>query len=197
MLIALHGYGDNYQHFKSLFAQQNEMIVVVPEAPYAFALGRKTGYSWTSQPKPLLSQLDESNKNDSFKMDSGNVRKIIEYMKTNYNITSVYLLGFSQGAVLAYISGILNYDLVDGIAVFGGWLDEDIFTKTQLKLAKKLKVYIAHGNSDPVVDPKSADAAAARLQDFDYKIKVDKFEGGHQVPIDVQKSALEWLKADE
>ncbi|MDP8231994.1 MAG: hypothetical protein P9L91_04920 [Candidatus Zophobacter franzmannii] len=57
------------------------------------------------------------------------------------------LFGFQQSCGLSYTTGIKNYDIVDGIICFGGWLDDRI-TEEQLENASNLKVYIAHGVND-------------------------------------------------
>ncbi len=189
LLIALHGFGDNQQNFKRLFEKQNDMIVVIPETPYPFSMGREIGYSWTNM-APVKTDLGKA----SMLINASNIRSIIEYMKNKYTITHVYILGFSQGAGLAYIAGIKNYDLVDGVASFGGWLDAEYLTRTSLKLAKGLNVYIAHGTNDRVIELKAAESAYDLLKEKEYNVKLATFDGAHQVPPDIQLSALQWLK---
>lgn len=190
LLIALHGYGDDHENFQRLFEDQNDMIVVIPEAPYPFSVGKDIGYSWTA----MANVKDDLGK-ESMLIDSENIKKIIEYMKDKYNITKVYLLGFSQGAGLAYVTGIRNYDIIDGIAPFGGWLEEDFISDAHLKFAgKNLDIFIAHGINDNIITIDAADGAFQNLTEKGYNVHLEKFEGAHQVPVDVQKSALEWLK---
>lgn len=189
LLIALHGYGDNQQNFKRLFVGRNDMTIVIPESAYPFSNGKEIGYSWTckSNPKEDLGK-------ESMLTNASNIRKIIEYMKANYNVTKVYLFGFSQGAGLAYIAGIKNYDLVDGIAPFGGWLDAEYLTKSHLKFAKNIDVYIAHGKNDSLVDIETSYKAKSMLIDKNYNVVLNEFNGGHQVPAKILESALNWLK---
>lgn len=166
------------------------MIVVIPEAPYPFSVGKDIGFSWTA-----MANVKEDLGKDSMLLDSENIRNIIEYMKDKYNITKVYLLGFSQGAGLSYIAGIKNYDIIDGIAPFGGWFDEEYITRAHLKFAKEnLDIFIAHGINDNVIPLESAEGAFNNLTEKGYNVHLEKFEGAHQVPANAQKAALEWLK---
>lgn len=166
------------------------MIVVLPETPYPFFNGEKIGYSWTNL-------AGKERFKDSQLLNAANILRLINMMKEKYNITAVYILGFSQGAFLAYVAGILNHETVDGIAVFGGWFDRWLMTKTQLKLASELKIFIGHGSEDRIVNIEEAKSAFNIFQKEGYTIILEEFKGSHKLPPAELQKALKWLQSND
>ncbi|MBN1948428.1 MAG: hypothetical protein JW784_01665, partial [Candidatus Cloacimonetes bacterium] len=46
LLVMLHGLGDNTENFAGIAVDIQNMIIVVPETPYAIPAGNRLGYSW-------------------------------------------------------------------------------------------------------------------------------------------------------
>ena len=99
----------------------------------------------------------------------------------------------SQGCSLAYTAGLSDPELVRGIICFGGWLDEEILTEEKLKLAGGVRVFIAHGNHDNVVEFEKGRQALARLEELGFDVTFYEFDGAHQVPEDACLAAQEWM----
>jgi phospholipase/carboxylesterase len=188
LFIGLHGWGDTAEAFSNLWKSYDEpdFILACPEAPFAFLSGDKIGYSWFD-----WSDDKEYSKATEDEL-SKYVRSVIERMKLDYKISEVYLIGFSQGCGLSYVTGIQNYDLINGIICFGGWLDDRI-TVEEIEKAKDLMVYIAHGKNDKVVEPKNSDVAYERLSPYCKSIRINRFEGVHQIERNALKEAIDWM----
>jgi phospholipase/carboxylesterase len=119
---------------------------------------------------------------------------VVQDLGERYNIDEVYLLGYSQGAFFAYNSGIKNHHLFKGLICFSGWLDTDWIKEKSIKAAKDLRVFIAHGTKDRSVKYEEGIKAKDVLTSYGYDVTFRDFEGGHTVPEEVFKQAVEWME---
>ena len=203
LVIALHGGGSSIEKFINIWddVENTEFIYAVPQAPYAWLLNEKFGYDWALWPSGKETYIKQAtNLIPTYLAD------LTKSLKKQYKIGKVYLLGFSQGAIFTYIAGINNYKLYDGIICLSGpglleplvspfsderydnWLNED-----QIKKAKKLSTFIAHGKNDKQVKFELGLKSKQVLARFGYDVTFYGFEGGHTVKKDVLKQVVDWL----
>jgi len=194
LVIGLHGYGSNYERFSDLFRRDPksdtagiDFIYAAPCAPYPITGGTEPGYSWTLREE----DLDEK----TIWMDSDYITSLLRELIKSYNVdtTRVYLLGFSQGASMAYNIGLNHPELFRGVIAFGGWFDSTMVSAEALKKAKGMRVFIAHGNSDKAVPIEASLDAYRRLKDAGLDVQLNQFEGGHEVPPQTLRFAIEWM----
>ena len=189
LLVGLHGYGDNLDNFSWQWKKVDDpkFIYITLQAPYAISSSDKMGYSWNiwCDDKEFSNRV--SSQTESYIADA------VKKMKQDYNISSVYLMGFSQGAGFTYTTAIPNHKLFDGIICYGGWLDMDRLTKETISAAKDLRVFIVHGKNDRIVIPESATIARDKLIENGYSVEYVEFDGGHQIPKDVFNESIEWM----
>jgi predicted esterase len=192
LLLGVHGFGDNAEHFAGLWERflKHDFIYASLEAPYPFAEGTEIGYSWqTGLP-------NEPPTKDITLATADYIAAATAQMKGEYNVDETYLLGFSQGCMMTYVTGILKHDLYDGIICFGGWLDTDILTPDDIAAAKALRVFIAHGDVDTMVEFASAEKARDTLTAAGYTVSFNKFAGVHRVPAEQLQAAEHWMKRE-
>ena len=101
----------------------------------------------------------------------------------------MYLLGFSQGCELTYLAGIKNSESFKGFLCFDGWLNTERLDNTMINSGKDLKVFIAHGKDDKVVEPEAGEKVRDRMKESDYDIQFNSFEGGHKVD---EEALISW-----
>jgi len=190
LLVGLHGYGgrpDNFVKLWDRFAQR-DFIFASLQAPYAFSLGRNTGYSWIIG----LPDDDEFWKRVSAASQDF-VAGAIGDLCQEYNISDVYLFGFSQGCTLAYLTGIHHYEIIDGIICFAGWLETDLLNEDDLNAASQLRVFIAHGIHDRMVELELSYEARDTLVEHGYVVTLCEFDGAHAVPEEPLQTAEAWM----
>ncbi len=200
LVIGLHGYGSNYERFSDLFQRPYKtdtskksmkigFIYAAPCAPYPMAVGSEPGYSWTIRQEGL----DEK----TIKLDADYISSLaLELLKSfNVDTNRVYLLGFSQGASMAYNIGLNRPERFKGVIAFGGWMDTVLVSGEALKKAgaKGMRVFIAHGKDDRVVPLEASQNAYKRLKDAGLDVQLNQFEGGHEVPMETLEFAMEWM----
>ncbi len=185
LVIGLHGAGDTAERFSRLpgYFGDGDFIYVAPEAPYPVQ-GTDT-YVWFDGP---MDSGDEAALARDLLVEY--LDNVISEMRGMYTIDEIYLVGFSQGAAVAYMEGISRPDLIDGIVVFGGWLDPAWFTESELSAADGLRVFIAHGSEDNI---QLAEQSHAILDEFDYDVAYREFPGGHFIHLDTLLEAVGWM----
>ncbi len=190
LVVGLHGVGDNPVHFLEQCRRLglSSAILVAPQAPYAFRAARGLGYSWW-----LNAPQEERVKDESVALSVNYVADVVSQIKSLYPISKVYLFGFSQGGAFSYDVGIGNPGLFDGIASFGGWLEESRVGEDRINQGKSVRVFIAHGRRDQSNRFQSALDAKELLTKRGYDVTFLPFEGGHELPDEALEAAAQWM----
>jgi predicted esterase len=96
--------------------------------------------------------------------------------------------GFSDGASYALSLGLLNGDLFTHVIAFSpGFVTEG-------KRRGKPRLYVSHGTGDRVLPIDLCSRRIVKdLRGDDYDLRYREFEGGHEVPPEIARAALEWL----
>ena len=203
LLIGLHGGGGSYESFKDIgkHFDSPQFIFAVPEAPYEWMMEGKIGYDWSAWPTGDLKVMAKA-----LKHTSDYIVNIIQSLTDKYNISEVYLLGFSQGSIIAQIAGIKNQKLLSGLIIFSGaplnemaqapWSGPfmpDWPSEKSLKKANTLKIFMAHGKTDPLIDIKQARKSEEHYKGKGYETIFFEFDGGHEVNKDAMKAVQDFI----
>jgi phospholipase/carboxylesterase len=110
--------------------------------------------------------------------------------------TKVFLMGFSQGAIIAYDMALTNPNKIAGVmALSGRLLEETKSNKMDATAISKLKFYIAHGYSDNVIDIKEAEKANEFLKTKKVtNVQYKNYEMPHSICGDELNDIKKWLK---
>jgi phospholipase/carboxylesterase len=100
----------------------------------------------------------------------------------------IALAGFSDGASYALSLGLANGDLFTHLIAFSPG-----FAAPQTQVGAP-RVFVSHGTGDPVLP---IDRCSRRLVPVlragGYALEYTEFDGGHTVPRDLTRRAIEWL----
>jgi predicted esterase len=146
LVIGLHGYSSTAARFATNWNafDQPQFIYACPCGPYPVQ-GAVLGFSWylfeTGMPEIEL-------RTQQYARDF--VLQLISQLKAEYNISAVYLLGFSQGGRLACDTGLLHPDVVQGIACLAAPHDAESEPDAVLNAARGLRVMLGVGTEDPL-----------------------------------------------
>jgi len=191
VLIMLHGYGSNEADlFEIARGLDGRFITFSLRAPYSTNEG---GFCWYS-----LEFLPNQEFRYNYKEATESRAKILSFISNackayKLDSTQVFLMGFSQGAIMAYDLAIKAPSKIKGIMALSGRLMEE--SKQQatdwLKVAK-VKMFIAHGNSDNVIKVSEAVKAdeffkSKAVKDLSYK--------EYEMPHSISGKELNDLKA--
>jgi phospholipase/carboxylesterase len=96
--------------------------------------------------------------------------------------------GFSDGASYAVSLGLANGDLFTHVIGFSPGLVDQVAQRGNPS------VFIAHGTGDERLPIKeSSGRRVERLERDGYEVRFRKFDGGHEVPTEVAREAVEWF----
>ncbi|MGU3348756.1 alpha/beta hydrolase [Pseudomonas monsensis] len=192
LVIFLHGYGSNEADLIGmkfqLPAQYNYLSV---QAPMALGEGR---YQWFRK----KGEGAYNGETDDLKVSGRKLRDFIAQAAKKYHASpdKVYLIGFSQGAMMTYEVGLRSPLAVGGIAALSGRLLPVL--KGELKAGHPplaLNIFIGHGTADDRVPYRDGTEANALLQTLDYKPQFHAYPGvGHSISAAELRDLNGWLQ---
>jgi len=164
VLILLHGYGSNEADLLDIAKTMDPRFITFSlRAPQPLKEG---GFCWYEI---------EFLPNQQFKYDYGQAKlsraKILSFISSvckayNLDSTKVFLLGFSQGAIMAYDIALGFPGKIAGVlALSGRMMEESKLQKTDPSQLTKIKFFIAHGNSDNIIKIEEAEKANTFLKE--------------------------------
>jgi phospholipase/carboxylesterase len=192
LIVLLHGVGSNE---KDLFSFANRLppqyLVVSARGPVVVGTD---SFGWyrvdfsTGAPVIDARQAEESRQQ---------IIAFIDYLAHRYTIDTkrVYLVGFSQGAIMSYSVALTRPDKVAGIAAMSGRLLEEVKTQVAAEESLKgLRLYIAHGVADRVLPVTFARDAAAFFKTLGVVPAYHEYPEGHTISLPMLEDLLGWLR---
>ncbi len=163
VLIMLHGYGSNESDLFDISKSiDNRFITFSLRAPVSLGEGAYCWYNITRvEGKPFIYDYKEA------KVAETKILSFISNACKAYNVdsTQVYLMGFSQGAIMSYELSIAAPKKIKGIlALSGRMMTETQSLTTNWDQVANVKYFIAHGNSDNMIKQEESDKAAEFLK---------------------------------
>jgi len=198
LLIGMHGMGGNAEGFIRQYdlLENPEVIFVAPEGQYPLSM--HVGPQWYRRSWSITA-VGKKAWLSSDKMVCDYILDTIKKVSTEYKITDVYLMGFSQGAVYAYTIGLQNPGKIKGVIGFSGYVmnteeGHSILTQKDIETGKDVRLYIAHGIDDAAIKVETARKLKAMFESQGYDLTYTEFEGHHGVKADVFNDAVKWMQ---
>ena len=190
LVIFLHGFGSNEQDLFGLKdALPSTWTYLSARAPMPVD---PSGYRWFTK-KPGAGEYD--GETADLQRSAGLIEDFVRQATAKYHTQPdrVFLVGFSQGAIMSYEVGLRKPALVRGIAALSGSVLPVL--KAELKPAaslEKLAIFIGHGTLDQALPYASATRANAVLVGLGLK---PEFHGYMGMPHTVSEAEVQDLKA--
>jgi len=196
LLVGLHGHGGNPEEIlwtMSNTLKKEPVILAAPQGAYPiFSQLRGQHFSWEIQTRNReLWKIGDP-------LAVGNLNEAVQAMKNRYPIAEVYILGFSQGAAYAFLSGFKYPEMVAGIISIGGSFPEtdsefSMLKEKEIENGKKFRVFIAQGNHDPLIPAGRGARTAEKLKKYGYEVEYQEYEGGHEISPELLKKIYAWM----
>lgn len=194
LLIALHGNGGTANPIAELFShyQHKSLIIGIPHGQYSAANG--TGYSWfyETTDRSLWEQAD------SLSVD--HILTVVNSIGHRHKIGNVYIFGFSQGASLAYMTGLKYSDRISGIIAVGGFMPDigepgSLIKPDDIRKSSGIPLLIAHGNRDIIANKSQYLSQIRYFRIQGYSVSEFEFDAGHTLTFELLDYVVTWILA--
>ncbi|MBX9809247.1 dienelactone hydrolase family protein [Candidatus Gracilibacteria bacterium] len=190
-IIMLHGVGSNKEDLfglSSYFAEEDYIFSL----DGCFGLGENR-HAWYrvdfSTGKPLYTKED---------LEKG-YRHIMEFIqeiseKFDFSLDQIFLMGFSQGAIMSYYTLYRSPEFIGGIiALSGRILSEIDFVGIDIERYFNKKIFIGHGNQDQVIGVESSNGAIQFAKQLQIEPEVHLYNIPHTISQVEMTDIISWL----
>ncbi|MED4584468.1 esterase [Brevibacillus choshinensis] len=188
-LFIMHGIGSNEQNMLSLVDGLEEKFYIFSirghlSQPPGYAFFTIQGYG-----KPHREVFDQA---------VHNLTSFIDYAADQYPIdrSRLYLLGFSQGAILAKTLGLILGNRVKGIVALSGYIPGFVKEEYSKQPVDQLSVFLSHGQFDNILPYEWGLESNELYRSLGADVTFQTYEEGHSVSIKNQQDFTKWLLDD-
>lgn len=178
-LILLHGRGSSAQNILQLAPNfcDNQFYIAAPQAP---------NHTWYP-----YSFLEEEDKNEPWLSASVEaIKQLIDHIAQSLSSSSIYLMGFSQGACLTLEVAARYAAPYGGIAAFsGGLIGQTLNEKKYKGNFAGTKVFIGNSDQDPHIPLSRSEQSKVVLENLGAQVLLKVYPGmGHIINEDEIRS---------
>jgi phospholipase/carboxylesterase len=195
VLIMLHGFGSNEQDIVAMAKSFDERLLTFSlRAPFQVP---NSGFCWFR-----LDFLPNKKFAYDYNQAVQSREKILSFIRQacrayNADSTKVFLMGYSQGAMMAYDIALSNPDKIKGVIIMNGLLMSNTSAlKMDDKKIANLKFFIAHGTIDNVIDFKDGQSAAEFVKAKKAQVTFKSYEMPHAIIGQELKDIQSWIKSN-
>lgn len=188
-VFALHGKGSNEHDLLELLKPLGAKFILI-----SIRGDREMGpgyqyYELKSLGNPVREQFDEA---------AAGLEACIEQASTQYAVDPArrYVVGFSQGAILASSLALVMGDRLKGIAALNGYVPDFVKNEYPVRSVEKLSIFISHGEFDPVFPVKIGYETADFFKSRNDHVIFHTYPSGHTVTGENRSDVLRFLEQD-
>jgi predicted esterase len=180
VVIALHGRDQDESQMIRLwdegFFSDPNFILLAVRAPFK----SKNGYAWISENAVNTTSDPDAVLRASARVADDRILEVLDDASDQYNVEDVeiYLLGFAQGATLAFYSAFKHPDVFAGVASESGNLDSILNPPRTLKAAKYLDIYLSVGRDEAPGNVAAVRRTGELFLKLDANIDLNVHDGG-------------------
>lgn len=198
LVILLHGYGANAKDLIELSDYFKDALpdahFIAPNAIENWEGGFPDCYQWFSLANGLQRKSLEDIKENIISSNQQLHEFISQKLKEfSLGFDKLFIIGFSQGAMMAKYQALINEEKIAGVIAFSGKLilPEMLGQKTN----SKPNICLIHGRDDDVVDFSNFLESKKLLQQLNFEFSSHSLDNlGHSINLDGIKIAANFLK---
>jgi phospholipase/carboxylesterase len=194
VLIMLHGYGSNEADlFDISKSMDGRFLTFSLRAPYS---AREQGYCWYSI------DVADGKKTHNYEQAKESRDKILAFISAackayKADSSQVFLMGFSQGAIMSSEIAITKPQKIKGVVALSGFLlDGTKKIKTDPLKMSKLRFFIGHGTQDNVIEFKKGEDAAKFLEERKASVTFKSYDIPHSINGKELNDLRDWLTSN-
>lgn len=190
LLILLHGLGSNeHDLFAFVPHLDPELLVLSVQAPISYGFG---GFAWfnidltSGVPNANIQQVVQARR-----LITAFIDEAIEAYQPDTR--RVFLVGFSQGAIISYATAFAAPEKVTGLVAMSGYILKDTTPQIFTPALKNLKILATHGIYDQVLPIFLGRASEAFLKSMQLDHIYKEYPMAHEVNYDCFNDIKHWL----
>lgn len=189
VLFTLHGKGSNEANMAALVAPLDTRFIRI-HIRGALPLG--LGFQYYEL-RGLGNPVRES-----FDWAVSQLTAFIESASETYPIDACrrYLLGFSQGAILAMTLALTMGNRLKGIVALNGYVPDFVKTEYPVKPVDQVSLFISHGEFDSVFPVQTGYANEQYFRGLNTGLTFKIYPSDHGVIAENQQDMLDWLESN-
>lgn len=185
-IFVMHGLGSNEQDMLTLVDGLEEQFYIFSirghlEHPPGFAYFTIQGYG-----KPHR---------EVFEQAISKLTSFVNYASEQYplDLSHLYLLGFSQGAILSMTLGLTLGERIKGVIALSGYIPQFVKDEFNVKSVTQMSLFISHGKMDLVLPYESSEISNEYFQELGANVTFKSYQEGHTVSLQNYNDAIKWL----
>lgn len=178
LLMMLHGWSGD-ETSMSIFSSRipEDYFIISPRGIFPAPFG---GYSWTRN-----GQGSETVSMEDFSESIDRLNQLISPDKfPGVDMNNINLMGFSQGAALAFSLAISIPERINRVAGLSGFLPYDLGKFRTEKPLENKRVFLAHGLKDELIPVENARLAVSTLESLGARVIYCEDDIGHKISPD-------------
>ncbi|MEO2207695.1 alpha/beta hydrolase-fold protein [Paenibacillus pabuli] len=189
VIFALHGMGSDEQDMLRLMEPlQSDFIIVAVRGPIV----QGNGYAYfqiKSIGNPVRELFDNSVQG---------LQQLIKDLSAEYAIDPArrYIIGFSQGAIMAMTLSLVMGDSIKGIVAMSGYIPQFVKDEYPIEPGTALSVFISHGDQDHIFPLQLGEGNADYFREHISNVTYVPYPGGHHVTAQLYDQFQFWLRSD-
>jgi phospholipase/carboxylesterase len=192
LLLLLHGYGANEDDLFSLAPYLDERFMIVSaRAPIMLQPGSYAWFNLGFTPQGIVVDPEEV---ESARLT---IHKFLGAVIEAYGCdpNAVYLMGFSQGAMMSLAVALTYPGSAAGVvAMSGRVLPQALQAIADKETLTGLPIFVAHGSRDMLIPIDQGRDTRAKLSELPVDLTYREYDMGHEISYDGLKDIAEWLK---
>jgi len=185
-IFVLHGMGSNEQNMLPLVDGLEDLFYIFSirgplTQPPGFSYFTIQGYG---QPH-----------REVFDQGTAQLSNFIDYAVERYPVDPdcLYVLGFSQGAILAMTLGLTLGNRISGVVALSGYIPRFVKEEYTIKSVDQLSVFISHGVVDNVLPYEWGVESNKYFRGLGAQVTFQAYPEGHTVSLKNQQDFIKWI----
>jgi phospholipase/carboxylesterase len=193
LLLLLHGIGSNEEDLFGLAPYLDDRFLIISaRAPYVMMAAAYAWFNIEFTPSGIIPDLDQA---------EASRRLVIEFIDEaieayDADPGAVYLMGFSQGAMMSLAVALTRPDKVSRVVAMSGRVPQRVIEQAASEEAlSRLEVFMTHGIYDEVIKVENGRACRDELERLSVKVTYCEYPMSHQVSMESLRDITLWLEA--
>ncbi|MBO7747982.1 dienelactone hydrolase family protein [Paenibacillus sp. MWE-103] len=189
VIFTLHGKGSNERNLFGLVEPLTDAFIVIGIRGNRLLGNGFQYYDLKSLGNPIREQFDQA---------MAELTAFIRYATETYPVDPKrrYVLGFSQGAILAMSLALTMGDELKGIVALNGYVPGFVKTEYPLRSVANVSAFISHGEFDGVFPVAIGRENADYFGGLTERLTFKTYPADHGVTPENQRDFAAWLRAD-